>query len=312
MGREADRRRDETRRAEGRLAQGDVVPEAMRLLGVAPLSDAETSHQRGPSQNGVSPAESEGEKLQIERLGVTFQPHRGRNAFEALRGIDLSVSDGEFVSILGRSGCGKSTFFNTVAGLIEPSAGTVRCDGKVINGRPGHAGYMMQRDHLFPWRTVRDNVVVGLDVVGKNKRASRRRADGLFPRFGLTGFENAYPAALSGGMRQRAALMRTMLLDRPLLLLDEPFGALDAITRSEMQAWLLEIWEEFRRTVLFITHDVEEAVFLADRVVVMGGPPGRILTSTEVPIARPRQYAEVVTSDEFIRIKHRILDVISG
>jgi ABC-type nitrate/sulfonate/bicarbonate transport system ATPase subunit len=249
-------------------------------------------------------------KVEIHQLAVTFPTDGG--GFEAVRDVSLSVSDGEFVSILGRSGCGKSTLFNAVAGLIEPSGGTVHCDGRVINGQPGHAGYMMQRDHLFPWRTVRDNVVLGLDVLGEDKRASRERADAMLPRFGLAGFERFYPAALSGGMRQRAALMRTMLLDRDLLLLDEPFGALDAITRAEMQAWLLEIWEEFRRTVLFITHDVEEAVFLSDRVVVMGGPPGRILASVDVPIARPRDYAEAVTSAEFVRVKHEILDVISG
>lgn len=281
---------------------------------VSILSRLEAREDRRPgyvSMNGASAGRPQSEKVRIEGLGVTFHTQGNPDGFEALRNIDLSVADGEFVSILGRSGCGKSTFFNTVAGLIEPTAGTVRCDGEVINGRPGHAGYMMQRDHLFPWRTVRDNVVVGLDVLGENKRASRRRADELFPRFGLSGFEGAYPGALSGGMRQRAALMRTMLLDRPLLLLDEPFGALDAITRAEMQAWLLEIWSEFRRTVLFITHDVEEAVFLSDRVVVMGGPPGEVLMSADVPIARPRKYADAVTSEEFIRVKHEILDVIS-
>ncbi len=278
---------------------------------VSRLKAGEQGHSGFASMNGASAERQSAEKVQIEGLGVTFHPHRDSNGFEALRNIDLSVADGEFVSILGRSGCGKSTFFNTVAGLIEPTAGTVRCDGEVINGRPGHAGYMMQRDHLFPWRTVRNNVVVGLDVLGENRRASRRRADELFPRFGLSGFEDVYPAALSGGMRQRAALMRTMLLERPLLLLDEPFGALDAITRAEMQAWLLGIWSEFRRTVLFITHDVEEAIFLSDRVVVMGGPPGEILMSTEVPIARPREYADVVTSEEFIHVKQEILDVIA-
>jgi len=273
--------------------------------------EAGEKHAGRVSANGASAERSSAHKVEIEGLGVTFYSHRHSDGFEALRNINLSVGDGEFVSILGRSGCGKSTFFNTVAGLIEPTTGTVRCDGELIGGQPGHAGYMMQRDHLFPWRSVRDNVVVGLDVLGENKRASRRRADELFPRFGLSGFEDVYPEALSGGMRQRAALMRTMLLERPLLLLDEPFGALDAITRAEMQAWLLEIWSEFRRTVLFITHDVEEAVFLSDRVVVLGGPPGEVLVSAEVPIERPREYAEVVTSDEFTRVKHEILDVIS-
>jgi ABC-type nitrate/sulfonate/bicarbonate transport system ATPase subunit len=261
------------------------------------------------SDGGTAPGARK--KVEVEGLAVSFPTETGRD-FEAIGDLTLAVGEGEFVSILGRSGCGKSTLFNAVAGLIEPNAGTVRCDDQVINGKPGHAGYMMQRDHLFPWRTVRDNVAVGCDVLGESKRESRRRAEALFPRFGLAGFEDFYPGALSGGMRQRAALLRTMLLERHLLLLDEPFGALDAITRAEMQAWLLEIWEEFRRTVLFITHDVEEAVFLSDRVVVMGGPPGRVLTTVDVPIVRPREYAEVVTSADFTRLKHEILDVITS
>lgn len=253
---------------------------------------------------------SSGEKLLVQGLSVSFDGDAGD--FEAIRDLSLAIADREFVSILGRSGCGKSTLFNVIAGLIEPSAGSVQFDGQLINGQPGHAGYMLQRDHLFPWRTVRDNVVLGLDVLGEDRAESRRRAQTMIPRFGLSGFEDFYPAALSGGMRQRAALMRTMLLERDLLLLDEPFGALDAITRAEMQAWLLEIWAEFRRTVLFITHDVEEAVFLSDRVVVMGGPPGEILASVSIEIERPREYSDVVTSAEFVRAKHEILDVISG
>jgi len=265
------------------------------------------ANSRGPSAGS---AEFE-PTVEIEGLTVRFASGRG-TSFEAVRDVSLVVRGSEFVSILGRSGCGKSTLFNAVAGLLEPAAGTVRYRGRVINGTPGHAGYMMQRDHLFPWRTVLDNVVLGLDVLGEDKRASRERAAELFPLFGLSGFERHYPSALSGGMRQRAALMRTMLLDRDLLLLDEPFGALDAITRAEMQSWLLGIWEKFRRTIVFITHDVEEAVFLSDRVVVMGGPPGTVLASFEVPVPRPREYAEAVTSSEFVRIKHVILDVISG
>jgi ABC-type nitrate/sulfonate/bicarbonate transport system ATPase subunit len=264
----------------------------------------------GPSAP-VAPRRAGREKLTVEGLSVTYHGDTG-GEFEAVRDLSLSVADREFLSILGRSGCGKSTLFHVIAGLIEPSAGVVRLDSEVINGRAGYAGYMMQRDYLFPWRTVRDNVVLGLDVLGEDKRKSRIRAQAMIPRFGLAGFEDFYPSALSGGMRQRASLMRTMLLDRDLLLLDEPFGALDAITRAEMQAWLLEIWEEFRRTVVFITHDVEEAVFLSDRVVVMGGPPGSVLASVDVGIERPRSYAEVVTSTEFIRVKHEILDVISG
>ena len=246
--------------------------------------------------------------IALDGVGVRFG---GEDGFEAVRDVSLDVREGEFVSILGRSGCGKSTLFNVIAGLLEATNGAVKYDGKDVNGKPGHAGYMLQRDHLFPWRTVRDNVIVGLDVLGRRRKESRKRASELFPRFGLAGFEDFYPAALSGGMRQRAALLRTMLLDRDVLLLDEPFGALDAITRAEMQSWLLEIWGESRQTVLFITHDVEEAIFLADRVVVMSGPPGHVVVDREVDIPRPRAYADVVTSDAFIALKHEMLDVIA-
>ncbi|WP_167761039.1 ABC transporter ATP-binding protein [Geodermatophilus sp. DF01_2] len=232
--------------------------------------------------------------------------------FTAVQDLTFEVQRGEFLSIVGRSGCGKTSLFNAVAGLLKPYAGTVEYRGDDVSGRPGHAGYMLQRDHLFPWKKLLDNVVIGLDVLGSNRKASREKARALLPRFGLEGFQDAYPGQLSGGMKQRAALLRTVLLDRDLLLLDEPFGALDAITRGELQAWLLDLCDELQKTVLFITHDVEEAIYLSDRVMVMNGPPGHIADTVAVDIPRPRHFADVVTSQRFTELKHRLLDDISA
>lgn len=246
--------------------------------------------------------------LVVDGVGMVFTQRR--QSFEALRDVSLSAHSGEFVSIVGRSGCGKSTLFNVAAGLLHPTTGRVVHQGTDCTGRPGFAGYMLQRDHLLPSRRLLDNICLGRDVLRHDRKASRRMAADLLPRFGLAGFERAYPSELSGGMRQRAALLRTILLERDLLLLDEPFGALDAITRFDMQTWLLSIWDEFRRTVLFITHDVEEAVYLSDRVLVMDGPPGVIVADIAVPIERPRAHSDVVTSVEFAEIKHQLLELI--
>jgi len=247
-------------------------------------------------------------RLEVRGVRVVFI--RSGEPFVALDGIDLDVAEGEFVAVVGRSGCGKSTLFNVVAGLQPLASGGVTLNGTSVVDRPGSAGYMMQQDQLFPWRTILDNVALGCDVIGRPKAQTRERARSLMPRFGLQGREREYPRALSGGMRQRAALMRTLLLDRDLLLLDEPFGALDAITKADMQSWLLDLWDEYRSTVLFITHDVEEALFLADRVIVMAGPPGRVVADVRVPITRPRDHTAVVTSPEFITLKHTLLDVL--
>jgi ABC-type nitrate/sulfonate/bicarbonate transport system ATPase subunit len=260
----------------------------------------------GSPDDAVSPVD---DLLELQSVTVEFRTDAG--PFRALDDVSLAVRTGEFVSIVGRSGCGKSTLFNAAAGLITPTQGHVLFRKEHVDGQPGHAGYMLQRDLLFPWRRLIDNVALGCDVLRRDRKASRQRARELLPRFGLDRFERSYPSELSGGMRQRAALLRTLLLDRELLLLDEPFGALDAITRAEMQSWLLSIWDEFRRTVLFITHDVDEAVYLSDRVIVMAGPPGRVVADVEIPISRPRIHDDVVTSAVFADLKHQLLDVIA-
>ena len=181
---------------------------------------------------------------------------------------------GEFVTIIGASGSGKSTLFNLCVGLLEPDEGSIIIDGDEPESRLGMLGYMPQRDLLLPWRSVLENVLLPRDIKGVPRRESRQEALEMFQHFGLSGFEHDYPSSLSGGMRQRAALLRTWLTGCDTLLLDEPFGALDALTRKELQDWLLGVWQEFGRTVMFITHDVEEAVYLADRVIVLSCPSG--------------------------------------
>jgi len=215
----------------------------------------------------------------------------------ALEDVSLQVLPGEFVTLIGPSGSGKSTLFNMIVGLLEPDQGEIRIDGEVCASRLGRVGYMPQRDLLLPWRTVLDNVVLAPELRGVAPAAARARAAELLPLFGLAEFADVYPGTLSGGMRQRAALLRTILTERDLLLLDEPFGALDALTRRELQDWLLGLWERFRPTVVFITHDVEEAVYLADRVIVLSARPGRVTTSLTVRLPRPRRQGMIALPD---------------
>lgn len=214
------------------------------------------------------------------------------------------------MSIVGPSGCGKSTLFNILAGLLEPEPGyEIYVNGVLTRSRLGMIAYMPQRDLLLPWRTVLDNAILGLEVGGADITQAREKARALFPEFGLKGFESHYPPQLSGGMRQRVALMRTFLLERDIVLLDEPFGALDALTRSILQEWLLNVWSKFRRTILFITHDVEEAVFLSDRVLVMSARPGSIRAEITIDLPRPRS-AEVVTTSRFTELKAHVLESV--
>jgi ABC-type nitrate/sulfonate/bicarbonate transport system ATPase subunit len=196
-----------------------------------------------------------------------------------------------------------------IAGLLPPTRGEVLIDGRSVAGSPGHVGYMLQKDLLLPWRTIIDNVVLGAELLGQDRAAVRKQALALMADFGLQGFENAWPSRLSGGMKQRAALMRTVLSGKDVLLLDEPFAALDAMTRLLMHEWMLSIWEEFGRTIVFITHDVDEAIFLSDRVYVMTARPGRIKAVVDIELPRPRGY-DVTTTDAFARLKHDLLALI--
>jgi ABC-type nitrate/sulfonate/bicarbonate transport system ATPase subunit len=227
----------------------------------------------------------------------------------ALAKTSLELRAGEFVSIVGPSGCGKSTLFNIVSGLIRPTAGRVLLDGKDVTGRTGHVGYMLQKDLLLPWRTVTENIVLAASLHGRVTRRDRQEAVDLAERYGLGEFVNHYPHALSGGMRQRVALMRTLAFHKDVMLLDEPFGALDSQTRLRMQHWLLEVWAEQSRTVLFVTHDVDEAIFLSDRVLVMSARPGEMRASFEIPLERPRAF-DLLTSEAFTDLKRDILKLL--
>lgn len=224
----------------------------------------------------------------------------------ALERLDLDVGEGEFVALVGPSGCGKSTLLRVLAGLLVPTSGTAEVQGISAIGRPGLVAFMPQKDLLLPWRRALANAALGLEVRGVPRREARERARWLFGVFGLEGFEQAWPGQMSGGMRQRLALLRTFLVPSPVLLLDEPFGALDAITRRGMHAWLQDVLRLEPRTVLLVTHDVEEALVLADRVVVMSPRPGRIVEEVGSPFARPRQ-PSLVTDAGFTAAKARVL-----
>ena len=246
--------------------------------------------------------------LDISDLRVTYAMD-GEARVTAIEKVDLSLRPNDFVALIGPSGCGKSTLFNVIAGLQIPDSGLVQLDGGDIVGRTGCVAYMMQRDLLLPWRTVLENVTLGPELAGTPLPRARAAASTLLRRFGLEGFEHAYPSALSGGMRQRAALLRTILCERSLILLDEPFGALDALTRASMHEWLLGIQREFQRTMILITHDPDEAVYLSDRVYVASPRPMRI--AGVVPIDLPEDRGRAVTlSPEFAEHKRRVLELL--
>lgn len=246
-------------------------------------------------------------KIEVSGVGKTFL--RGEQSIVALQNISFSVDEGRFASIIGPSGCGKSTLFNIIAGLMPPTTGQVTAGGEDIVCRAGYVGYMLQKDMLLPWRTILDNITLGMELRGIARRKAQQRALPLIEKYGLKGFERHYPNELSGGMRQRAALLRTLLYDRDIMLLDEPFGALDAQTRLSMQGWLLELWADFRKTVLFVTHDIDEAIYLSDEIYVFTARPGRIRARIEVPIVRPRSPADM-TTPEFMQIKHHLLELL--
>lgn len=247
-------------------------------------------------------------KIEVSQVSKAF--HVNGQRMDTLRNLSLWAAQGEFVTLIGPSGCGKSTLFNVICGLLEPDTGQVWLDGALAAVRTGRVGYMPQKDLLLPWRKVLDNVILGSEIAGNDLDTARQEARALLPLFGLAGFADAYPATLSGGMRQRAALLRTFLTHQDVLLLDEPFGALDAITRMELQDWLLQVWSRLRKTVLFITHDVEEAIFLSDRVYVLTPRPARIVLELSIPLPRPRS-RDMVLTEAFARVKKELLQALS-
>ncbi len=229
-----------------------------------------------------------------------------------LRGINLSVDSGEFVSIIGPSGSGKSTLLSIIAGLEEPSSGVIRYGLTESEDRLGRIGYMQQKDLLFPWRNVLDNALLGVEV-GDSLVSSVDagiEANRLIKSFGLDGYEHYYPHMLSGGMKQRVAFLRTMMASKDVILLDEPFGSLDALTRSNMQEWLIRLWGELDKTVILVTHDVEEAIILSDRIYMMTEGPGELFKEILVGLRRPRMLQDIYSQD-FLNIKYDIMTALS-
>ena len=227
--------------------------------------------------------------VQITRVGKVYASPRG--TVSALEGIDLCVRPGEFLSVVGPSGCGKTTLLKCIAGLEVVSSGEILIGAQPLAGPPENLGVVFQRDVLFDWRSILDNVLISAEFLGLNKRDYRQHAQQLLQRFGLGGFEHRYPWELSGGMRQRVSICRALLVEPGLLLMDEPFGALDAMTRDDLNVELTRIWHGTSKTVIFITHSIIEAVYLSDRVAMMSRGPGRIVEIVDVDLPRPRPLA---------------------
>src|SRR5665648_4212 len=246
-------------------------------------------------------------KLVIDQVGKVFNSKGGEMV--ALDRTSFKVKEGEFITILGPSGCGKSTILRIVAGLEEPSSGHVYLDGHEVKGPGPDRGMVFQSYTLYPWLNVEDNITFGLKLKGTSQKQCREMARHYLELIGLNGFEKHYPIQLSGGMKQRVAIARALANDPEILLMDEPFGALDAQTRSIMQEILLKAWDESKKTILFITHDVEESIFLADSVYVMTARPGCLKENIPVNLPRPRDYS-IKNSTEFLSLKTRLLDLI--
>ena len=227
-----------------------------------------------------------------------------------ISGIDLTLREGELVCLLGQSGAGKSTLFHVIAGLYQPDAGQVLLRGRDITGKPGYVSYMLQKDLLLPHLTVLDNAALPLLIRGENKKTARARAAAEFPKFGLAGCETKYPAQLSGGMCQRAALLRTYLASQGIALLDEPFSALDTLTRSAMHRWYLGVMEEISLSTLFITHDIDEAILLSDRVYIMRGNPGALTDEIRIEEPKPRG-ADFLLTDRFLAYKRTLVEKLA-
>ena len=241
------------------------------------------------------------EKLEVKHVSKTFEDG------QVLDDISITLGKGELVCLLGVSGGGKSTLFNIISGLLEPDCGQVLLDGEDVTNKPGRISYMLQKDLLLPYRTVQDNVALPLLLRGVDKAEARRQASALFGEFGLEGTQEKYPAQLSGGMRQRAALLRTYLFSQDIALLDEPFSALDTLTKSAIHDWYLDVMERIKLSTLFITHDIDEAILLSDRIYLLTGQPGRI--TEEIAITQPKPRAKDFNlTPEFLAYKKYILE----
>lgn len=246
-------------------------------------------------------------RLTLTDVSVSYPSPTG--PLSVLDGVSLTVEPGEFVSIIGPSGAGKSTLLHVVGGLVVPQTGRVVLDDTDITGTAGHISHMPQQPALFPWRTVLDNVLLAQEIAGERGPGSADEARAWLARIGLEAFADSLPHTLSGGMQQRVAFLRALLSPRPFMCLDEPFSALDALTRSDMQRWLLHLWEETRRSVLFITHNIEEALLLSDTVYVLSARPARVIEKVVVPFDRPREES-VVDSAEFVRLRRDLTSLL--
>jgi ABC-type nitrate/sulfonate/bicarbonate transport system ATPase subunit len=251
-----------------------------------------------------------GPLLDVRSVSLRYRD-ASSGTLDVLRDVSLHVNTGEFVALIGPSGSGKTSLLSLIAGLEEPASGEIALHGDIHASRLGHVGYMPQRDLLLPWRTALDNATAGLEARGVPKAEARERARTLFQQFGLMGFERSWPAALSGGMRQRVAFARAVLAGGELLLLDEPFGALDALTRQSLQRWLAEMCAALGLTCLLVTHDLDEALFLAGRVYVLGARPGRVLLERSIPAPRPRT-PETLLTPEMAALKGELRAALLG
>lgn len=247
----------------------------------------------------------------LEVKGVRKSFGKGASAKEVLGGLSFTVADGEFVSIIGPSGSGKTTLFGVIGGLERPSVGEIWIDGRETTGSRGHISYMPQQPSLLPWRTVAGNIELSLQIAGIEKSESKKKAMEWLERIGLAAYATSYPHVLSGGMGQRVSFLRALLAPQSLMLLDEPFGALDALTRVQMQQWLMSIWEENRRSVLLVTHSIEEALFLSDRIIVLSDSPAVVLKELDVPFDRPRSDA-IWEDTRYLQLKNEIYSLLQS
>jgi NitT/TauT family transport system ATP-binding protein len=251
---------------------------------------------RNTASRDATPGDQAG-RIHIEAVTKRFTPRRGTEPIEALREVTVDVRPGEFVSLVGPSGCGKSTLLKLVAGLLEPTSGRIAVDGVEVRRPRRSVGMMFQTPELFPWRTVLKNVLLPIEIFGHDKAYHRKRALELLELVGLEEFQSALPRELSGGMQQRVALCRVLVSDPSVVLMDEPFGALDEFSRERLNVELLRIWDATRKTIIFVTHNINEAVFLSDRVVVMGAKPGRVLSVVDVPLGREQPQTQQAMRD---------------